>query len=518
MHHNYYDHLNNIKLLELYPNQNSQPGFESLNFGYEGPIYSYNSFKLPDFISSIQLLEYSGNEDFSSWIKQTAKTIVEYIKKFINWIINIFKRAINFIKELLFNFLQKSSNKIYCLTPREFDKALKEFNSFLSNTKLRLTAFSETDELIFIHSTVLKNLSYILIDLLKERSIYHTKGFPKTIIQKAIENNYIKYSNKLHPTTWDYLLKNNVFESGRIFSGYEAINFVKPININFNNINETNIKKYSDLINTCINTNISIMEDKYLNVLNGLKRFCDQNYIQIILDNYYYDVQGKTSTEDLNRLKIFTMSIVNIIPNIFIKNINTLVPFYNDVVKEFSKLFKSSDEFIFKIFKNSDHVEKLIKTITPIKTIESINCYKTSDFIAILNKLDPEISIKNYYNSYCITTSLSSNQFILVGDVLINKLTKDELDVVLYHEFGHYKNTHIFKTLEKAIKYIILGLKAPKEIRPIKEEMEADEIAVKYTNLNIVLATLNKLKIIINDQDAKKEINERINHLIKKFK
>lgn len=91
-------------------------------------------------------------------------------------------------------------------------------------------------------------------------------------------------------------------------------------------------------------------------------------------------------------------------------------------------------------------------------------------------------------NAYC--SSIGKIQRIVLFDTLLKNFSEEEIEAILAHEIGHYKNKHIQKTLIISTCFILLGLKICDEI--LRSNWLAEQLGLSSTSpllLLIMLAT-----------------------------
>ena len=161
-----YDHYRNIKLLELYPNQNSQLGFESLNYGYSGIDSNFYIPKFPDIKNTFNYVDI-GNEGFldniSAWLSKLFEWLKNIVVKIYTYIKKIIFKLYNFLKDLLFKFINwvrgKKSKQKYNVTKEDIKTKISEFKNWLLSIKIQILSYNDFNELFNFYIQITKHLN-----------------------------------------------------------------------------------------------------------------------------------------------------------------------------------------------------------------------------------------------------------------------------------------------------------------------------------------------------------------------
>ncbi len=126
-----------------------------------------------------------------------------------------------------------------------------------------------------------------------------------------------------------------------------------------------------------------------------------------------------------------------------------------------------------------------------------------------LRKLDKIISIHDRYD------------LIVVGEEIVNLLTAEELEAIMYHELGHIHLGHVARVVDSIdvgdVRENMRNSK-PEVIADINNELEADSYAIQFCEPAVLLSALNKVFTTIDKEVIEATMffhRPRVDNLIK---
>lgn len=490
----------------------------------------YNDFYISSFTESLTFddIKFPANESLNSiisFIKIIYRKTIEYIKKFIQWLKDLFKKAIKYIRKLI-NYLLESDFKHRVIAKETFingdidiRKNIKNLLDFINNKKLTIVKFSELFLLIKLVYSFINNYSNILV---KMKTILDSNiVLNKSLLGICVDNNIIEIDKRIDNKTQQYLLGNSR-TFGDTVSGYQIFEY-NDIEIDLSSITSKNIDSVFYNLLKQINEKIKYIDDYIVPRLDELFKYCNQKdrtgitELEQTLGTKITKqlVRNENSRQELTNLYItmgnLVKSTISSVSIILSSNIDQTTNFFSEFIIRFRKEVQNIVE-LKKVeinIKQPQFIQELLNKIHPICKINSINCYKTSDFRNILNKFN--INITNLSNSYCLYIPYGITHFILIGDNLLKILNKNELNFTIAHEYGHYTKRHNVTNEIENISQAIKNAKIEQNNRSTQEELEADIIAAEICGLDESLAALISIKRKLSVYSS--EINTRIKHL-----
>ena len=544
-----YDHYRNIKLLELYPNQNSQLGFESLNYGYSGIDSNFYIPKFPDIENTFNYVDI-GNEGFldniSAWLSKLFEWLKDIVVKIYTYIKNNFFKLYNFLKDLLFKFINwvrgKKSKQKSNVTKEDIKTKISEFKNWLLSIKIPILSYNDFNELFNFYIQITKHLNEILKNYIDSiiGVVFNNSNIAFTInailtnkIFKDVESKYQINMSKMSNELKNFLLGQQ--KSSEDFppkiNGLQALTFATPNNNKelsiFNATTQEQIEDgYNEIINLLQNQ-ITILEKQYIPELEKTEKFSNINEIENILIEYLKNEFKKLQNDKNNetyfiqyeeKIKIIQNNINNNllkitrIPETLITiQINKLSVMYNQIIQKIVSIFKSieidlNEQFVY--FKNTNGVESMLKNLKgkEYSRIHEMPVYLVSTLAKCIDiHKYPHLSYtlmsvvdeyKNQANAMCILVSITHTTFIIISDILLKINNKPELiNFTIGHEYGHYKNTHSAKTLLRFLSLILKGMVSTSQIETgtIKKELEADLYGAQYSSPDAGVTSLKRI-------------------------
>lgn len=547
-----YDHYRNIKLLELYPNQNKELGFESLNYGYDGLEINYNfdykelnfeiDYGTEGFVDTVKDLA----SRFWKWLKELLNKIYSYIKK-------LFIKVLNFLKELLYKALgikEKNNNNIKFEKPNIIKEKISKLKEQLENKKIKILSYKDFNSIFELFYIITKNIKEILVDHIT----YIINNMDNSGNIKRIDHpfKYLSDNHKIDLSNISDNLKQFLFgekdDYAEEINGIQALTIATPndktISILNANTSEEVEKGYNELVEL-IKKQIKLLEEKYLpfiekvntiniteneftNAMKSLKLNYYENVDNPNLNNRDDDIPNGFTTKRLGyiyaAINTYIGYILHTPNNIITRNISVLTPFYNEVLRNVVNIFKDIHplETVEVFFKSRENIEKMFNKLKgkefykinemPIYLMSTIH----KEFITSTDM--DERGMFNYaqntYGSWTITLPVVINTFILLGDGLLSFMpTKDAAIAICAHEYNHYKKSYNTKSILKIYKDLFSG-KILTEIqdRNIEFELDCDLYGAKYTSPNIMLSAIKGL------MSMQKSRNVKDNELLYRFK
>ena len=557
-----YDHYRNIKLLELYPNQNSQLGFESLNYGYSGIDSNFYIPKFPDV--KFDFIDY-GNEGFLDTVKDMLSRFWKWLKEFIsriyNWLKNVIIRAINYIKSIIYKILGIRNKQSKNIPPQSLEQAVEQIKTYLNNTKVKVLSNTDFNNILELTNFITRNIERLLTDHLEYllnvnvgddelRYQDSTKQSGKKVFQEVI-NKYNLDTSKLSNNFKKFLLgeKDDYVEEITAIQALQLLAEPNKLNLSIlsaKTLEEVN-RGYDELINFLKNQ-VEIIEDKYRPVLDNIEfitivgsKSADAKAFAIITkmfgdkfgggDPNYYDSIMSSKTKKHKLQKIIFSSLITFMEatiqfptKIISRQLYSSLPFFNDIINKVVGEFKrvaglTPLNTITLMFKETKNVENFMKILNKYQysQINGIPVYSTDGLIEAVidmsnnfhgNSYEIENFKKALYeiskdkqrmlNASCISIkdSIKNNVIIVIGSGLIKKLSKDEIDYVIGHEYGHYKHTHGRRTLISVLNEIVKTGKFIYNMntRKIDKELEADLYGAQYSTFDAAINALSKIR------------------------
>ena len=533
-----YDHYRNIKLLELYPNQNSQLGFESLNYGYSGID---GNFYIPKFIDvKPDFIDY-GNEGFLDTVKDMLSRFWKWLKEFIsrvyNWLKNVITRAINYIKSIIYKILGIKNKQ--SLPPQSLEQAVEQIKTYLNNTKVKVLSNTDFNNIFELTNFITRNIEKLLTDHLEyllnvnvgNDELKHqdsTKQSGKKVFQEVI-NKYNLDTSKLSNNFKKFLLgeKDDYVEEVTAIQALQLLAEPNKLNLSILSAKtpeEVN-KGYDELINFLKNQ-VEIIENKYRPVLDDIDRIIKlgadsanskawKMIDKMFGDKFgggdpnYYNSIVSSETKEHKLQQLIYASLVTFIKatlqfpiGIINRQLSSSLPFFNEIINKVVREFRRVTGLtplntIRLMFKDTKNVENFMKILDKYRysEINGMYVYSTDGLIEALKDINnnfhgnsweikkfketlDEISKDNemMINACCVAIdeSIKNNVILVVGSRLIKKFSIDEIDYIIGHEYGHYKHTHSSRTLISVLNEIVKTGKFIYDMNPRKIDQELE--------------------------------------------
>ena len=439
---NIYDSYENIKLLELHPNQNKEY-HPSLNYGYDGLDITNNfDHKIYDFLFKdykdrfISIGNESIGETIKDWLIKFWKWLKEKLIKFKNWIINLIKKSIDYLKRLLFRFQSENNNIKHTLShiskesiKRRNKEILNDLITYVNNNiinKKGLEDYPNKENLKLIPLQDTEALIKLSKDIQNEQTIIkilypHIEKLASTL--SIDESSNINHST-LNINIFEYAKNNGVLNLDRYNLSDTTKNYLygKGDLISKNSDQQEIIKTIlgNELLTLLNNPSYDTIL-KLIQKLNNYIKLLQNNYEKFINDNYkesafilinkisktvndklqkdYPDLFEDKDTDKLllnnnqivnNRLNIlfnlindFIENLYFSIPVLFARNVIIIMPFLNyflrSIVEKYN--YTVNPNKINLIFSENDKKLKELRNVSIYRKIEEINVYKVSDII-----------------------------------------------------------------------------------------------------------------------------------------
>ena len=440
---NIYDSYENIKLLELHPNQNKEY-HPSLNYGYDGlDITNTFDHKIYDFLFKdykdrfIFIGNESIGETIKDWLIKFWKWLKEKLIKFKNWIINLIKKSIDYLKRLLFRFQSENNNIKHTLNhiskesiKRRNKEILNDLIIYVNNNiinkkgledypnkeNLELIPLQDTEALIKLSKDI-QNEQTITKILYSHLSVFSSSAIlnDENISHLTMNINIFEYAKNngilnldkynLSDTTKNYLYnkKDNLISKN---SNPEII--IKTIvgedllSLLINNPSKENILKLVKALNNYVillessyssflklnssDANINKLNTIITNITNRLKKDYPSVFQSKPTDTEYTlddgTIENKRINYILQGIDTLIEDIYLLIPILFARNVIIVMPFLNHFLRSIINKYSKiiSNEQIELISFNLDK-SNILNKVPVYKKINEINAYKASDII-----------------------------------------------------------------------------------------------------------------------------------------
>ena len=440
---NIYDSYENIKLLELHPNQNKEY-HPSLNYGYDGLDITNNfDHKIYDFLFKdykdrfISIGNESIGETIKDWLIKFWKWLKEKLIKFKNWIINLIKKSIDYLKRLLFRFQSENNNIKHTLNhiskesiKRRNKEILNDLITYVNNNiinkkgledypnkeNLELIPLQDTEALIKLSKDI-QNEQTITKILYSHLSVFSSSAIlnDENISHLTMNINIFEYAKNngilnldkynLSDTTKNYLYnkKDNLISKN---SNPEII--IKTIvgedllSLLINNPSKENILKLVKTLNNYITSlessyssflklnssdaNINKLNTIITNITNRLKKDYPSVFQSKPTDTEYTlddgTIENKRINYILQGIDTLIEDIYLLVPILFARNVIIVMPFLNHFLRSIINKYSKiiSNEQIELISFNLDK-SNILNKVPVYKKINEINAYKASDII-----------------------------------------------------------------------------------------------------------------------------------------
>ena len=438
-----------------------------------------------------------------SIIKNIGEYIWEKIKKIGKFFKELFSKVIKFFKKLLFGIEEKKvAEKLEKIPEEKLTESINNLKKYLETKKLTIVPLNDTNELLVLFKQMCDNIPKVLETSfeINNTSVAGEKATP--LLKLLIDKGVIQIPSNIHENTKKLLL-GQTDKLGIEVQGEKLLTIVSDGKLSLDNITKTNIKeKYNDII-TLFKTQITLMEDKYLPLINSLTE--NKNILSEIQkvaakyteDNGISKNDKKVFYQTQTAIAQFVSTFLFTIPRILQSSIIKLVSFYNEFIKVFVKEFSKEDNSIKEVLlklKEPKIQQQLLKSTPVFKVIDGIKVYKYRDIAKKLNSIDPTLKMVMWQNpvgAWCTISALGTNYYAMIGD-LDKLLSSNELDAIVYHELGHAKYSHIVSYIDKTMLQVLKG-KIPDPTRNIQDEIQADSYAVEHTSLDTTISALKKI-------------------------
>lgn len=484
---------------------------------------------------------FTGEEGFADSIKSFTKNPIEHIKAFLKWlyikisefvnkIINFIKLLIIKIKKFLFREKYKNSRSNDKSNEELFKEKMNNIKEFLLNTQLRIIPENDVEALTNIqHQVILQLKKYIFDNIQTE---YNRSA---TIYKRILTNsNYIDTSN-CSSATLDYVIgKTSMSMSIPKINGIEILKDNRANSIDIDNIKYENFSSsFENIINSLqkisdnISKNFDLISADLRNTLNSY--YIQTIYLEILFVKFGMskarilnklanpsDKDNRALNESANRISNTFTEACKRIPVILITNAGYLVNFYNELIEKFNTEFKEykTDKTI--NLTDPKVIRDILNNVPTKGKIEGINWYLFSDIFKYNKELRLKLVNDILYSAISVITGEHINPILVLGDEIYKICTAEERTAILYHEYGHYKLTHIGLKFDKLFYHLyhrnhknLSTLKLRDIIihRYLTSEWQADCYTVEKCGIDPLLNALKKLK---NLPGSNEELEKRI--------
>ena len=247
-------------------------------------------------------------------------------------------------------------------------------------------------------------------------------------------------------------------------------------------------------------------------------------------DPDYYDKIALSLTKEhilqkliFDSLVVFMEATLRFPIKIINRQLSSSLPFFNGIINKVVGEFKRVTGLtplntIRLMFKEDQNVKNFMKILNKYQysQINEMPVYSTDGLIDALinmssnfhNNDDTINAFKDKLNEIakdeqtmtnacCVTMPdpMKNSTILVIGSGLIKKYSKDEIDYIIGHEYGHYKHTHGSRTLIGVLNEIVKTGKFIYNMNPrkIDEELEADLYGAQYSTFDAAISALSKL-------------------------
>lgn len=166
------------------------------------------------------------------------------------------------------------------------------------------------------------------------------------------------------------------------------------------------------------------------------------------------------------------------------------------IIKETIKILKSS----YKIGRGKSKLVYLLSLYKNDIGGDTIKVYKCTDCLILHGARAAAYVFNEKKNIECI-----------IVDDNFEKYSQKLKDFLLFHELGH-ANLHNNLTRKEARKKLKQRIDNNSEVLDI--ELEADNFAISHLGIDSCIQGLEELKLLVESENSKKEINNRIDHIL----
>lgn len=408
-----------------------------------------------------------------SWIWEKLQALWDFITKFFN-------RVINFISKLIQKIKRFFKSRKITYNPEN----VKKLNEWLSSKELQVIPLKDCDGFLEFHKEILAHA-----DIVIKKSVHGPTTLPQ-----LIEEGIIKVPSNLTEKGREILLEGKLEKMDKV-SGKDALSFsdnTKQINIDNIKDEKSTVQFYNDAVKF-LEYQIELMEKKYNPIIEHAKKSNTEKIIKKTLQELGNNLDSKNMTSAVNSY----LGIISFIIKLIQVNINRLIPFYNEFLRKFCQLFLNNEEAILLKYKDPDFIEKVLNSLRPFARIEEMDFYRASHLAKIGNEVGDTIAVASSElfdtNACCAICDLGTKTIGIVGEGLIKLLSKQELDAILGHEYGHYLNTHNTQNIITIMKSVLTGKDVEMPPRSLRQELEADSYGVQMTSPDAMMSSLLKL-------------------------